>query len=619
MSDPTPSYGLACEDLSIGELLSGRYAFQLPPFQRAYAWDVEAADHLIDDILAAIDDRARDVEHVPYFLGTMLFSEPEEGQPIRAQLVVDGQQRLTTLTILLAVLRDHTGDAGARMALHRRIAVWSSGEDWQADAFHLVLRPQDQWFMAGGIQKLSATRRPRRQATLAPKNDAQERIDAVRRHFQRRFGRNGDADLRARVAQFVVNDCRVLMMRTASLDYAYQIFLTINGRGMPLTDDDIVIAEVIGPLDAQQRARFAPILAQMDRYREASERKRLRGKTFFSHLVALSGWGRQSIIRDLRRAVQASGGPAHFTTRVFQPMAEAYLLTRCDFSAVLPPPPVVEALQRLLLLELICDDEWVGVAMLGLTRIDLGSAALIGFLDRLDRYAHVQLVLRSGRDDRRKRYRKIAQAISHDGQLDPDVLFAVPPGDQRRMITKCAFGLNDTVNRTEKAILIRLDAEISGRPIAPYMELFDDDEEGVRTCTVEHVLPKGQRLPRESGWRDTFPDHEHRRAVAQSIGNLVLVSDDQNRRAAQHDFPQKQAVYFPNEAPHFFATTDMLRGLDRWTSEVIQARHDRLMGKLLAVFDLDGPTPAFPMRAGERGGKKRGRGVKRSPRRRGKA
>ncbi len=616
MSNPIADYALAAEDLSVAELLGGRFAFELPSFQRPYAWQAQDAEHLVDDIEAAMADARVQPNRPPYFLGTMLFAAGGPHAPVRAAMVVDGQQRLTTLTILLAVLRDYADTPEAAAALHRHIAVFSSVDEALADAFHLKLRPQDQRFMALGIQKAGGTRRTRRQATLSAHSDSQNNIEAVRKLFQKRFGKERTAQERQAVAQFVLHNCRVLTMRTADLDYAYQIFLTINGRGQPLSDDDIVIAEVIGPLSQDQRARYASIVAQVDRYREKAERQKLRAKTFFSHLVAIQGWSRQSMIQDLRRAVQKRGGAATFTSDVFQPLAEAYLLTRCDFEAVPAPGALATYLKKLLLLEFICDDEWVGVAMQALSRLPLDSVELVHFLARLDRFAHAQLVLRSTRDERRKRYRAISKTIETDGLQDPELLFALSEAEQERLLRRCAFALNETVNRTDKAILIRLELELSGVAPETYLEMFDPERADGPAVTVEHVLPRGQKLPKGSPWRDLYPDYEHRRVLANAMGNLVLLSETQNRLAGQKSFAEKQAVFFEGDQPHVFVTTEMLRDTENWTPAALRGRHDRLMTKLMAVFDWEGTVPELPLHPGTAPAKKGRRTVKRRAKRR---
>lgn len=90
------------EQHSIGEVFSERYAFVVPPYQRPYAWQIEHAGELLADLLSYLGDTETAIDELnPYFLGSVVLIKSDHPD---AQ-IVDGQQRLMTLTILLAVLR----------------------------------------------------------------------------------------------------------------------------------------------------------------------------------------------------------------------------------------------------------------------------------------------------------------------------------------------------------------------------------------------------------------------------------------------------------------------------------------------------------------------------------
>src|SRR5262249_16502999 len=76
--------------------------FQIPRYQRPYLWE---RAHLDDFWQDAIQDRGDE----EYFIGSIVTARPRS-EAVYA--VVDGQQRLTTITILLCVLRDAFADAG---------------------------------------------------------------------------------------------------------------------------------------------------------------------------------------------------------------------------------------------------------------------------------------------------------------------------------------------------------------------------------------------------------------------------------------------------------------------------------------------------------------------------
>jgi uncharacterized protein with ParB-like and HNH nuclease domain len=95
----------------IGELFSDANVFVMPPFQRPYCWDDDTAAQLYDDISSAMirgaSERAGRKNRREYFLGPVIVTR---GEATGVFEVVDGQQRLVTLTIILAILRDALPD-----------------------------------------------------------------------------------------------------------------------------------------------------------------------------------------------------------------------------------------------------------------------------------------------------------------------------------------------------------------------------------------------------------------------------------------------------------------------------------------------------------------------------
>ena len=75
--------------------------FVIPVFQRDYSWGPEQCDRMWSDVLKSADD---DGQH---FLGSFVYVDEQVGVAFGSWLVVDGQQRLTTLTLLMIALRDH--------------------------------------------------------------------------------------------------------------------------------------------------------------------------------------------------------------------------------------------------------------------------------------------------------------------------------------------------------------------------------------------------------------------------------------------------------------------------------------------------------------------------------
>ena len=89
-------------------LFDGKRRYVIPLFQRQYVWQEERQlKPLWDDIMAKAMGRLENKEPRPHFLGAIVLDQLKTfGDQVPAQIVIDGQQRLTTFQILLAAFRD---------------------------------------------------------------------------------------------------------------------------------------------------------------------------------------------------------------------------------------------------------------------------------------------------------------------------------------------------------------------------------------------------------------------------------------------------------------------------------------------------------------------------------
>lgn len=87
---------------TLAGLLGGLgYQLVIPPYQRPYAWGREQVDDLWDDLLGALGHG--------HFMGSLVLNAEDEQRP----QVIDGQQRLTTLLLLISLIQDRYLSFGA--------------------------------------------------------------------------------------------------------------------------------------------------------------------------------------------------------------------------------------------------------------------------------------------------------------------------------------------------------------------------------------------------------------------------------------------------------------------------------------------------------------------------
>lgn len=136
----------------ISEVFSKDYAFTIPSYQRPYAWETTQVEELLTDLTDAMGPESKSDGF--YFLGSIVLVKTH-GSP--ASRVVDGQQRLTTLTILFSVIRDLTEDTVKQASRETYVKQVANEDEGIPEALRLQLRQKDQAFFDKHIQSLGAT------------------------------------------------------------------------------------------------------------------------------------------------------------------------------------------------------------------------------------------------------------------------------------------------------------------------------------------------------------------------------------------------------------------------------------------------------------------------------
>jgi uncharacterized protein with ParB-like and HNH nuclease domain len=238
------------------DIFCDKYLFRIPSYQRPYAWTTEQASELLDDIATACDDVGDVANASPYFLGSIvLIKDPQKSEAD----VVDGQQRLTTLTILLCVLRDLSAPRiGA--AIHNYICQTGDPIRGTSDVFRLTPRERDADFFRVTIQAEAGT------AELPDAHqfrDARARMIENAALFRERLKDVSD-ERRRRLTMYIAQRCYLVIVAASDQESAFRIFSVLNSRGLDLSPADVLKAEIIGALPVGKQDAYT---GQWDRRR----------------------------------------------------------------------------------------------------------------------------------------------------------------------------------------------------------------------------------------------------------------------------------------------------------------------------------------------------------------
>jgi uncharacterized protein with ParB-like and HNH nuclease domain len=220
------------------EIFCDKYLLRIPSYQRPYAWTTEQTSELLSDITAACGDSGDVANANPYFLGSIvLIKHPQKPDAD----VVDGQQRLMTLTILLCVLRD-LADAGLGWAIHNYICEAGDPIRGTTDVFRLTTRGRDEDFFRDTIQQGGGTSML---PDISRLRDARARMVENAALLRERL-KDLSTEERRRLTVYIAERCYLVVVAVSDQESAFRVFSVLNSRNLDLSPADIFKTEIIG-------------------------------------------------------------------------------------------------------------------------------------------------------------------------------------------------------------------------------------------------------------------------------------------------------------------------------------------------------------------------------------
>ena len=552
---------IQANEQALEKIFSNDYFFEIPNYQRPYSWNIDQVGALIDDLTYfAFPSKNDDFDELkPYFLGSIVLIKGDDPDA----KVIDGQQRLTTLTILLSVLRE------LLPVLCEEITemIYQKGRFIAGtnDKFRLSLRPKDQQFFSNFIQRESGLSELPTEDKLP---DSQDKIRVNALYLKNRLTENCTGKQLENLVKYLCLKCYLVVVQTSDEESAYRIFSVLNERGLQLSHADILKAEIIGVI---------PDAEQDDYTKKWEDVEEILGierfKDLFAHIRMINRKvkAKDTILKEIRIYVKPTDRPTDFINNELIPYAKAFDdVKNATFGSVSNAESINFYLRWL---NKIDNEDWIPPTISYLAKWgDKDTGKIVKFLKKLERLAFGLYVMRKNINSRMEKYGKILSAIEN--------------GNSEALEYSLSLNVDEC-----KSILDSLSNDVYGTQFAKYLLLRIDADfsEGEATythpiITIEHVLPQNPNA--DSEWMKLFPDEEEREKLTHCLGNLVLLSSRKNAKAQNYDFDTKKYKYFKDDKISSFRLTTEVLNYDMWTHEVIHRRQDQLLERCKKIWDL---------------------------------
>ena len=548
------------------KIFSSEFEYHIPSYQRPYAWTEEETSVLFDDLydffMTEDDDN--------YFLGSIVLVKEDDKA---YSDVIDGQQRLTTLTILLATIASRFTDK-LKDTLYTYICEPGNIFAGLEAKPRLYLREKDNPFFAKYIQELDIEN--------LLKVDLEKLEDEAQRHIVLNCKTVNDKiseklpnqeDL-MKFVMFVLQRCYLIAVSTPSQASAFRVFSVMNSRGLDLLPIDIIKADIIGKIPESSRTAYTEKWENLE-----VDATRDGFNELFAHIrmIYSKTKAKKSILDEYKEYVWPSiKSQQSFIDDVVEPYCCAFKVIKS--SEYKSTENAGEINYQLMWLNRIDNTDWMPAAIKFLAEKDSDSQYVLWFFKKLERLASNLLITAKDINKRIKRYCDILLEM----EARPDHSKANPLQSieltQEEMDTEleCLGGnIYEMTSRRRNYIILKLDSIVSdGSASYTY-----------KVLTIEHVLP--QTIDPASQWAALWPEENDRKYWTHKIANLVPLSRKKNSAAQNYDFNLKKEKYFKNDdktSPYALTTQVLNEAV--WTPDVVKARQELLIGVFKKYWEL---------------------------------
>lgn len=562
----TMSNKITGKEYPLSKIFSADFEYHIPGYQRPYAWTEEETGILFDDLYEFFQTEAVD----NYFLGSIVLIK-DENKPYAD--VIDGQQRLTTLSILFSVMANSFHTEAYRNNCKKYLQEEGNILEGIAAQPRIFLRDWDQDFFSKYIQDIQLDALvqidPVTLDTEA-KRHIQKNCTVLREKFSEVF--NDENDL-LKFTQFILTRCFLVVVSTPNQESAFRVFSVMNSRGLDLLPTDIIKSMTIGKLPKDEEQKYTE---------KWEELENLTGRDGFNEVfthtrtIFAKERPKKNLLDEFKEYVIKQTSPKSLVDEYLIPYTEAYVcLKNCDFSSTQNAEEINELL---LWLNKTNNHDWMPPAIKFLTDHKNDSVYILWFIRKLERLASYLLVTAKDVNQRMERYKWILVEMESrpDNNLTaPLENIELTDWEKQQFIDALNGEIYSMTAKRRNYIIQRLDSFLSDGGATYNTKLF----------TIEHVLP--QHPSADSEWMKLWPDKQTQRFWLNKIANLVPLTRQRNSAAQNYDFNTKKIKYFQskNGTSSYTLTTQVIN-IAAWTPEVVEARQKDLEKIFISKWDL---------------------------------
>lgn len=566
----------------IKDLLSNKFLFEIPDYQRAYSWTKENLKQLVEDIWESVElNKARGNkefdQYEPYFLGSIVLCSKEyKDDGCGIYDVIDGQQRLTSIIMLIAAIRDLIDNEEYKKVLSDLIYQKPNVLMGIKDSIRVKARGKEEEFFKKYILTNGGTELVKDLEMEELSEAKQNMVNAIEVFRDSFFNENGEL-LEEKLNEFIVyllQKVVLVVITTESFTSAFRLFNVINARGLPLTDSDLLKSENLRVMNPEIRKEYTDI---WESHEQDLGKEKLDQIIGFMRTMKLKNKVEESVYEEFSKKIFRNEPEylgVNFVNHLTSVKAlyDKYIIDG-NLEGVSEEEKSYYKNLINIMREFLPYDDWMA-AVIRFTEKFNDDKLVLEFVKVLEKRLVIDWVNGNSFADRLNRVYGILEAIEEKDSLEEIKEAPVFLYDLERTTAYFENALNDIDFYSKgrmmipKYIFVRLDMEKRANEVLDYSDKI----------MIEHVLPRNAK---EAYWKDNF-SADQRRNWANKFGNLVIITGAKNTRANNKPFAEKVEQYLSKKSD--FAITKEVLELSDWNMDSLKDRHESLVNRALELW-----------------------------------
>jgi uncharacterized protein with ParB-like and HNH nuclease domain len=534
------------EEKHIINIFSDPIKYVIPDYQRPYSWETNESIQLYEDILEAIEIDAQE-----YFIGSIILIKKQDRYE-----VVDGQQRITTITLMLSAIMNALNDEDQKSHIRKYIMQYNPMTKIAGEC-RLNVRKADSIFYRNIINW--------QEDKNTALTESQDRMLENRNALYNKF-RELSQDNIVKFEQYLENKVLLVWVYTESFPSAFRLFNVLNARGMPLSNSDLIKNHILSKAkDIHGQNEIVEI------WEDIEDKIQISGlDDYFGHLrTAILGTKQVGTLQEsFSKIIDDYKNPINEFAKNLLRFANMYIKIRDgDFSDV-------NTKRHYISLQRVFYKEWIPVLLCYLNA-NIKNTAIISecdFIILLERITYQNWVRNLGRTKRVQVYYDLINVINSNFTKD---------------------SISAVLEKHKNNVELRkfLEEDVYGRPYAKSLLLkiedMTQDASVIKSynglITIEHILPQ---TITDDYWKQRFNYDEHE-LIIHKIGNLTLLSGRKNSAAQNYDFNAKKDIYLKKDKKVSFDMTKEICAMSEWNKVLFDIRQKDYVDKLYSEFKIE--------------------------------